>query len=108
MITHEDKTFAMLIYVLSFFSGLIGPLIIWLLKKNESEFIDAHGKAYFNFLISYAIYGIISFLLIFILIGFILIAIIGILTVVFTIIAAIKAYNGEHYDIPLTIKFLKY
>ncbi|UTR15312.1 DUF4870 domain-containing protein [Salipaludibacillus sp. LMS25] len=106
MITQEEKTFAMLIYVLSFFSGLIGPLIIWLVHKNESEFIGAHGKAYFNFFISYAIYGFISFLLIFILIGLILIVIIGILTIIFTIIAAVKAYNGEHYDIPLTIKFL--
>ena len=54
-----DKLWAMAIYLSSFFFVLIGPLVIWLIKKNDSDFIDYHGKEYFNFLISYTIYFLI-------------------------------------------------
>lgn len=46
--SNDDRIFAMLIYVSSFFTTFIGPLIIWLVKK-DSPFVDYHGKAYFNF-----------------------------------------------------------
>ena len=102
-----DKLWAMAIYLSSFFFVLIGPLVIWLIKKNDSDFIDYHGKEYFNFLISYSIYFLIAIVLVFIGIGIILAWAIGIYVTVFTIVAAIKAYSGEYYRIPLTIHFLK-
>lgn len=53
---HQDeRLFAMLIYVLSFFTAFIGPLVVYLIK-SDSPFVKYHGKEYFNFLISYAIY----------------------------------------------------
>lgn len=103
----EDKTMGMLIYLLSLFTAIIGPLIIWLLKKEESEFIDFHGKEYFNFFISYSIYSIVASVLMLVLIGFILLPIIAVMFFVFTIIAIFKAYNGEYYRFPLIIHFLK-
>ena len=103
----DERVMAMLIYLTSFATTIIGPLIIWLLKKNESQFIDFHGKEYFNFIISYAIYSIVAGFLMIILVGFLLLPIVGILAFIFTIIAAVKAFNGEKYVIPLTIRFIK-
>ena len=102
-----DKLWAVAIYISSFFFVLIGPLVIWLLKKNDSDFIDYHGKEYFNFLISYSIYFLIAIILVFIGIGIILAWVIGIYVTVFTIVAAVKAYNGDYYHIPLAIRFFK-
>jgi uncharacterized protein len=106
LLTNEERLLAAAIYVSSFFTTFIGPLVIWLLKKNESSFVDYHGKEYFNFLISYAVYSIISLLLMLVLIGFVTIWIVRILTVVFTIVAAIKAYEGKEYRIPFVFRIL--
>ncbi|MDX8045870.1 DUF4870 domain-containing protein [Gracilibacillus sp. S3-1-1] len=107
MSNSDERMFGMLIYLLSFFTTVIGPLIIWLLKREESSFVDFHGKEYFNFFISYAIYGIITLLLMFVLIGFLLAPIVGIAGFVFTIIGAVKAFNGEEYRFPLIIRIIK-
>lgn len=105
--SNDEKLMGMLIYLLSFFTAIVGPLIIWILKKDESEFINYHGKEYFNFMISMAIYGIISTILILVLIGILLLSVIGIVTIIFTIIGAVKAYNGERWKIPFIIRFIK-
>lgn len=103
----NDRVLAAVIYIISFFSAFIGPLVIWLVKKDESAFIDYHGKEYLNFFISYTIYSIIAFILVFVLIGLLLLPVIGIAYTVFTIIAAVKAYDGQAYRIPLIIRFFK-
>lgn len=107
MPTNEEKLLATAIYVISFFTVFIGPLIIWLLKRNDSAFIDYHGKEYLNFIISYSVYSLVSVVLMFVLIGFFTIWVIGILTVVFTIVAAIKAYQGQEYRIPFVFRLIK-
>lgn len=107
MPTNEERTFAAVIYAISFFTAFIGPVIIWLLKKNESEFIDYHGKEYLNFLISYSVYAVISTVLMFVLIGFILIWIVGVFAFIFTIVAAVKAYEGKEYQIPLVFRLIR-
>ncbi|HLO10852.1 MAG TPA: DUF4870 domain-containing protein, partial [Pseudoneobacillus sp.] len=95
------------IYVLSLFFPVLAPLIIWLIKKDQSSFIDYHGKEYFNFLISYTVYFIISGLLMIILVGFVTTPILGIMLLVYTIIAAIKAYEGNEYRFPLIFRLIK-
>ncbi|MFC3040461.1 DUF4870 domain-containing protein [Virgibacillus xinjiangensis] len=107
MPTNDDRLFAMLIYVVSFFFPVLGPLIIWLMKRDQSEFVDYHGKEYFNFLISYTIYSIVAGILILVLVGIVLLIALVILVFLFTIIAAVKSYQGEHYRIPLTIHMIK-
>ncbi|WP_370296809.1 DUF4870 domain-containing protein [Rossellomorea marisflavi] len=107
MPTSDEKLMAMLIYVSSLFTYFIGPLIIWLLKRDESEFVDYHGKEYLNFVISYSIYLLVSSILTIVLIGFILAPVVTILSFIFTIIAAVKSYGGETYQIPLVIRFIK-
>lgn len=105
-VSEDEKLFAMLIYVSSFFTTIVGPLIIWLLKK-DSAFVDFHGKAYFNFIISYFIYSLICILFTIVFIGFIGLVIFGIMAFIFTIIAAIKSFEGNDYRIPLSIRFIK-
>ncbi len=105
--SQDERMFAALIYGISFFTAFIGPLIIWLLKKDESEYIDYHGKEYLNFLISYTVYSIISVVLMILLVGFLLIWIVGALAFIFTIIAAVKAYEGTEYRIPLVFRLIR-
>lgn len=107
MPTNEERTLAAVIYVISFFTVFIGPVIIWLLKKNDSDFIDYHGKEYLNFLISYTVYSVVSLLLMLVFIGFVLIWVVGVLAFIFTIVAAIKAYEGEEYRIPLIFRIIR-
>ena len=89
------------------FGNLIAPIIIWSMKKDEFPMVDAHGKAVINFQISITIWIIISGVLIILLIGIPLLILLAILQVVFVIIGAIKADNGELYKYPLSIQFIK-
>lgn len=89
------------------FGHIIGPLIIWLVKKDQMPEVDAHGKESLNFQISMSIYAAVSAILIFVVIGIFLLIAIGILDLIFIIIASVKAYNGEFYRYPLTIRFIK-
>ncbi|KUP06459.1 hypothetical protein Q73_07440 [Bacillus coahuilensis m2-6] len=103
---NDERLFAALIYVISFFTAFIGPIILWIVKKDSSSFVDYHGRQYLNFLISYTIYTVISGVLTFILIGFALLAVVSIAGFIFTIIAAIKAYEGEEYRIPAIFRIV--
>ncbi|WP_318508854.1 DUF4870 domain-containing protein [Bacillus sp. T3] len=107
MPTNEERTWAAVIYGISFFTVFIGPVVIWLIKRNESEFIDYHGKEYLNFLISYTVYSIVSMVLMLVLVGFILVWLVGVLAFIFTIVAAIKAYEGEDYRIPFVFRLIR-
>jgi uncharacterized protein len=107
MVNQDERLFAAGIYVLSIFFPIIAPLVIWLIKKDESSFIDYHGREYFNFLISYTVYFFVSGLLTLILIGFVALAILGVMLFVFTIIAAIKAFEGNEYRFPLIFRLIK-
>lgn len=105
--TDDERLMAVLIYVTSFFTSIIGPLLIWLIKRDTSRFVDISGKNYFNFIISYSIWSIVSSLLMFVLIGFVILPIVLLLSFIFHIVAIIKAYNGEDYLPPLSIRFFK-
>ena len=87
--------------------NVIGPLIVWLLKKNDFPFVDIQGKLSINFQISMTIYAIIAALLIFVLVGLPLLIALAIADIVLIIIASIKASDGISYQYPLSINFLK-
>jgi uncharacterized protein len=105
--SRDERLLAAFIYIISFFTVFIGPLVIWLLKKDDSDFIDHHGKEYMNFLISYFVYGLVSTLLMLVLVGFILAPIVGLLAFIFTILGAVKAYEGDYYRIPAIFRIIK-
>ncbi len=107
MAKSEERLLAAGIYVLSLFFPIIAPLIIWLLKKDESSFIDYHGKEYFNFFISYLIYSVVAGILTLVIIGIFLLWALGIAALVFSIMAAVKAYEGKEYQFPLIFRVIK-
>jgi uncharacterized Tic20 family protein len=98
---------ALLGVALHFPGHLLGPLIVWLLKRGESPEIDAHGKEAVNFQISMLIYNVIAAVFCIVLIGFAFLAILWVLNAVFVIIAAIHASDGKFYRYPMTIRFIQ-
>ena len=98
---------ALLGVFLHFPGHLLGPLVVWLVKRGDSPEIDAHGKEALNFQISMLLYTLISGVFCLILIGFLFIAILWVLNAVFVIIAAIQASEGKFYRYPMTIRFIQ-
>ena len=89
------------------FGNVLGPLVVWLIKKNEMPLVDTNGKEALNFQISMTIYFIVAGLLAFIVIGIPLMFLIGIANLVLVIMAAVKVNNGEEYAYPMTIRLIK-
>lgn len=87
--------------------GVIAPIVIWQMKKDEMPALDAHGKMVVNWMISSLIYFAVCFVLAFVFIGFLLMPVLFITGIIFSIIGGVKANNGELWEYPLTIKFLK-
>ncbi len=101
-------------FVFPFYGNILGPLILWLIKRGDSPYLDRVGKEVVNFQISFSIYISVSIavgtvLLIF-LIGilfYFLAAAIWVAWVVLMIIGAVKTSNGEEYKYPFTIRLLQ-
>jgi len=104
--TSDEKTMAILSHILALVTGFIGPLIIYLVKK-DSPYVLAHARESLNFQITMTIAYIIAWLLVFILIGFVLIPLIIITNLVFIIIATIRASENKLYKYPLSIRLVK-
>jgi uncharacterized Tic20 family protein len=111
--TPEEKQMGMFIHLSRLLDAFIFPIgaivtiVLWQTQKDKMPALDAHGKAATNWMISSLIYSFISFALMFVLVGFLLFPVVWVLMIVFPIIAGIKANNGELWEYPLTIKFLK-
>ncbi len=105
--TQDDKTLVIVMHVLCLVGfPILGPLIVWLIKKDQSPYLDAQGRELLNFQISYLIYALISIPLCAILIGFVTLFIVGIASLVLTIIGIVSASEGRVYRFPLTIRML--
>lgn len=89
------------------FAGLVLPIVLWQLKKEEFPIVDQHGKVVVNWIISAFIYSLVCLVLTLILIGVFGFMALGLATIIFAIIGGIKANEGEVWEYPLTIKFLK-
>ena len=89
------------------FGNVLGPLIVWLMKRSESPALDAHGKESLNFQISMTIWTLLCWSTAIVFIGFILGPLAMGTNIVLTIIASVKASNGEFFRYPLTIRFIK-
>ena len=98
---------ALLGVFLHFPGHVLGPLIVWLAKRDESPELDAHGKEAVNFQLSMLLYTVISGVFCLVLIGFVFLAILWVLNAVFVIIASIKASDGKFYRYPMTIRFIQ-
>ena len=102
--TSDEKTLALLSHIVTFVSNFIAPLIIYIIKKDESAFVAAHAKESLNFQLTILLTIIVLFITI---IGIFLLWIVGIYALVLVIIATIRASEGKLYRYPLTIRFIK-
>ena len=90
------------------FGNVIGPLVVWLIKKDTMPLVDQHGKEALNFQITVLIAAIVSFILMFVVIGIFLMAVVGIGALVLTIMASIKVANGQtDYRYPWALRLIK-
>jgi hypothetical protein len=89
------------------FGNVVGPLIVWLIKKDTLPFVDEQGKEALNFNITVAIAAVICTLLIFVLIGGLLLIALAVLWLVFLIVAAVQANSGVAYRYPFTLRLIK-
>lgn len=102
--TSDERTLAILSHVLTLFFWIIPPLIIYLLKKDESPFVAEHAKESMNFQITMAIAGLLLFVTI---VGILLLWLIGVIVLVLVIVATIKASESKMYRYPLTLRLIK-
>ena len=102
--TSDEKTMALLSHVLTFVAGFIAPLIIYLIKKDESPFVTAHAKESLNFQITVFLAIIVLFISV---IGILLVWLVGIAALVLVIMATIKASEGKLYKYPVNLRLIK-
>ena len=120
----EDRNMAMLCHLASFamfvgipLGNIIGPLVVWLMKREQSSFVDWHGKESINFQISVTIYGISSGILIvygiisetltLAFIGFLLLPLTLLFALIMVTVATMRANDGIRHQYPLTMRFTK-
>lgn len=87
--------------------NIVGPLVIWFIKKDQYALVNDQGKEAVNFQISVSIAFAAALLLCFVLIGVLLLPVVGIAALIFTIIASVKANEGVAYRYPFTFRFIK-
>lgn len=105
--SNNETNFALLSHLLGVVLSLIGPLIIWLVKKEEGGFVEDQSREALNFQISLMIYAIVTWLLCFVVVGFVLLPIIGFCGIIFPIIATVKSSNGVLYRYPFIFRLVK-
>ena len=113
VLTETERNWAMLCHLSAFagfffpFGGIIGPLICWLTRKDESAWIYVNGRNALNFQLSMLLYIFLAIPLIFIILGIPIMMMLFILKIVCIIIASVKASKGELFKYPLTIPFIQ-
>ncbi len=107
----DDKTWTLIIHLSQFcgflipLAGLVVPIVLWQVKKNESPLIDQHGRIVANWMLTAFIAGVVCFMLSFVLIGIPLLIVLGLLCIVFPIVGAIKANDGVAWPYPGSYRF---
>nr|BFE87985.1 DUF4870 domain-containing protein [Planobispora longispora] len=97
---------AMISHLLGLLTGFVGPLVIYLVKKDQSRYVREQAAEALNFQLALMIAYIVCFVLAFVLIGFVLIFAVWIGSIIFMILAAVAANRGDHYRYPMNIRFV--
>lgn len=105
--TSDERTLAILAHILTLLFSFLAPLIVYLIKKDDSKYVADQAKESLNFQISLCIYFAISFVLMIVIIGIFLLVALGIFSFILIIIASIKASDNKIYRYPLTIRLIK-
>ena len=113
VLSETERNWAMFCHLSAFagfffpFGGIIGPLICWLSRKDDSTWVNENGKASMNFQLSILLYLVLAAPLCIIIIGFPIIALIVTLKIICIVIASVKASKGEEFRYPLAIPFIQ-
>ncbi len=113
ILPESERNWAMLCHLSAFamfffpFGGVIGPLICWLSRKDESAWVDVNGKASMNFQLSILLYIVLTIPLLFIIVGIPIMMFLVTLRIVCIIIASVKSSKGEKFKYPLSIPFIQ-
>jgi uncharacterized Tic20 family protein len=110
--TPEERSWGLLAHLSGLIAALLGglsflgPLIVWLIKKDQSPFVADQAKEALNFQIAVTIALLVSAVSMFVCIGFVLVPVVFIGSIVFSIIAALEANKGIYYRYPYTVRFI--
>ena len=104
--SNDEKNIVTITHLGGILFSFIPSLVVWLLKKDDSEYIAAQAKEALNFQVTLLLAQFIAYILIFILVGFLLLGLIWLFNIVFCIIAAVKSSKGERYRYPLTLRLI--
>jgi uncharacterized protein len=107
--TSDERTFAILSHILAIVPGIgiFGPLVIWLIKKDESPFVEANAKESLNFQLTMLIAYIVSWILVIVLIGVLLFFVIWVLNIILVIVASVKTSENKIYRYPFNLRLIK-
>jgi uncharacterized protein len=105
--TNDERLLAILAHVLTLVGSFIPPLVIYLLKNKESSYVADHARESLNFQITMIIAMIVSSLLIILLIGLLFIWVLGILDVIWVVVAAVRASENKLYRYPFNLRLIK-
>ena len=94
-------------FIIPFLGNILGPLVIWLIKKNESAKIDIEGKKSLNFQISITIYSLFAWILCFVFIGFLLLPALIIFSLVMVVNNSVRASKGEETKYPFSLQLIR-
>jgi uncharacterized Tic20 family protein len=104
--SNDDKNIATITHLGGILFSFVPALVVWLLKKDDSEFIAAQAREALNFQITLLVAQFIAYVLVFILVGFLLLGLIWAFNIIFCIIAAISSSKGEYYRYPFTLRLI--
>ncbi|KQY51968.1 DUF4870 domain-containing protein [Lysobacter sp. Root494] len=104
----DDKTLAMVTHLSGIFLGFLMPLIVWLVSKDKEEkaYLTEQSKEALNFQITVAIAFVVSWVLMFVLIGFLLMPAVALANLILCILAAVKTSDNETYRYPFTLRLI--
>ena len=109
----EERTFAMATHLAAFaghlfpFAHIIGPLVVWMMKRDTSSFVNEQGKESVNAQITVTIYAVICIPFCFVLIGFVMLGVLYVAAIILVILAAMAAYEGRPYRYPMILRLVK-
>jgi uncharacterized protein len=104
---NDEKGIAALTHASGILFGFIVPLVVWLLKKDQSAYLGDNAKEALNFQITILIGYCVSWVLMFLLIGFLVFPLLMLANLIFCILAAVKTNNGETYRYPFALRLIK-
>jgi uncharacterized Tic20 family protein len=113
VLSETERNWAMLCHLSAFagfffpFGGIIGPLICWLSRRDDSAWVNINGKNSLNFQLSMLLYIVLAIPLCFIILGIPIIIVLGTMKVICIIIASVKAAKGELFRYPMAIPFIQ-